>query len=151
MNETGKPVLNLALAVKNLDAGQKPLWGKMTAQHMVEHLVGTIMISNGKRTIRVFTDEKQIPAMRRFIFSEKSWPQNLVTAANKEELLPLRAPDLDTARDKLFAEIEEYYNFFAKNPDASPVNPVVGSLNFDEWELFHQKHFTHHLKQFGLK
>jgi len=36
------------------------------------------------------------------------------------------------------------------NPDALKLNPTFGELNKAEWEIFHEKHFTHHFKQFGI-
>jgi oxepin-CoA hydrolase/3-oxo-5,6-dehydrosuberyl-CoA semialdehyde dehydrogenase len=52
--------------------------------------------------------------------------------------------------NKLKSEIDDYEIFFENYPGAKPVNVTFGELNKEEWDVFHQKHFTHHLSQFGL-
>ena len=52
--------------------------------------------------------------------------------------------------DDRFKTIDDYILFFENNPGAIPVNVTFGELNKEEWIVFHKKHFTHHLSQFGL-
>ena len=68
----------------------------------------------------------------------------------KEELLPLKHPDLPTAKKQLIQELLDFFKYFELNPDAKPENPVAGILTFKEWVIFHNKHITHHFRQFGL-
>ena len=36
--------------LNNLSVDTKPVWGKMTSQHMVENLIQSVQLSNGKIT-----------------------------------------------------------------------------------------------------
>jgi hypothetical protein len=57
---------------------------------------------------------------------------------------------LTTAIDQLRAELNDFDLFFGDHPLAKTVNPVMGPLDHKEWIIFHNKHFTHHFKQFNL-
>ena len=39
--------------LKQLEDNQKPLWGIMTPQHMVEHIIGSWLISNGRFQVKL--------------------------------------------------------------------------------------------------
>jgi oxepin-CoA hydrolase/3-oxo-5,6-dehydrosuberyl-CoA semialdehyde dehydrogenase len=55
--------------INNLKPETKPQWGKMTAQHMVEHLITAVQISNGKVHFNCFNPPEKLPALRRFFES----------------------------------------------------------------------------------
>jgi oxepin-CoA hydrolase/3-oxo-5,6-dehydrosuberyl-CoA semialdehyde dehydrogenase len=67
-----------------------------------------------------------------------------------EELQPLFSSSLREALNYLIMEIEDYDLFFLNNPDAMLLNVTFGKLNKTGWDIFHKKHFTHHLSQFSL-
>lgn len=130
--------------------GLKPLWGKMTAHHMVEHLILAVRTSNNKLKVACFNPPEKIPTLKRFLVSNRPLPKEFMSPIIGPDLLPLEFNSLDEAIKNLKIEIEEYISFFDDNPSAILTNPTFGDLNREEWEIFHQKHFTHHLKQFGL-
>ena len=142
--------LNLS-PLRSISADTKPLWGKMTAQHMVEHLCQAVKISNGKliNTECMNPDEK-LPILKRFLNSSRPLPQNFINTVVGSELKPLTNQNISEAINELEKEINEIDKFFDLNIEAKPINPTFGPLNKDEWIQFHKKHFTHHLKQFGL-
>lgn len=129
---------------------QKPLWGKMTAQHMVEHLILAVRISNNKLKVECFNPPEKIPTLKRFLVSNRPLPKEFINPIFGPDLLPLEFNSLEEAITNLRNEIEEYITFFNDNPNAILTNPTFGDLNREEWDIFHQKHFTHHLQQFGL-
>jgi len=141
---------NYLMLLKKLDPKQKALWGKMTPQHMVEHLILAVQMSNGKLKLECFNQPDKIPTLKRFLMSSKPMPKGFVNPAIGPDNLPLNYSSLDEAKNKLEEEIEDYYHFFEENPDAKLVNVTFGELNKEEWDVFHKKHFTHHLSQFGL-
>jgi hypothetical protein len=57
--------------IEKLDDKTIPQWGTMTAQKMVEHLINTFRISSGKLEIECFTEERKLPILKRFLFSDK--------------------------------------------------------------------------------
>ncbi|MGD8307272.1 MAG: DUF1569 domain-containing protein [Ignavibacteria bacterium] len=136
--------------LRKIKIDTKPLWGKMSAQHMVEHLILTIQMSNGKLLLDCVNPAEKLPALKRFLLSDRPLPKKFINPAIGKDLKPLIYSSLQTAINQLSTEIEEYNSFFQKYPDANPMNVTFGELNKEEWEIFHKKHFTHHLSQFGL-
>ena len=53
--------------LKKLKVDQIPLWGKMTPQHMVEHLYKTVQTSINEITLNIFTEERKIPVLKKII------------------------------------------------------------------------------------
>ncbi len=133
-----------------INVGLKPLWGKMTAQHMVEHLILAVRTSNSKLKVECFNPPEKIPTLKRFLVSNRPLPKEFMNPIIGPDVIPLEFKSLEEAITNLRNEIEEYITFFNENPSAILTNPTFGDLNREEWEIFHQKHFTHHLKQFGL-
>ena len=129
---------------------QKPLWGKMTPQHMVEHLILAVQMSNGKLKLECFNPPEKVPSLKRFLMSSRPMPKLFINPVIGEDLRPLEYSSLEEAIEKLKKEINDYILFFENNPGANPVNVTFGELNKEEWIVFHKKHFTHHLSQFGL-
>ncbi len=137
----------------NLHADTPAKWGKMTAQHMVEHLSGTVIISNGKFAWPGGADGTEWGRQHRaemFAPGYDSYPHHVVAPGVPETPAALRFPDIETAKGKFLAEIDRFFDHFSKNPEARPVHPVFGPLEFSEWKTAHMVHFRHHFKQFGL-
>jgi len=66
------------------------------------------------------------------------------------ELMNLEFENLNTAIKELENVLTRYDRFFEHNPSAKTIHPVFGFLTKEEWDIFHNKHFKHHLSQFGL-
>lgn len=129
----------------------KPLWGKMTSQHMLEHLVNTMRYSTGGTPTKVIAEERHLPLMRRILFSDRPLPHNLGNPVADGKMPILKYPSIEKAYSELLCGIDEFYQFFEKEPTAMFPHPHFGVLNFGEWERFHYKHFTHHCNQFGVR
>ncbi len=138
------------LGAEKLSPETKPLWGIMTPQHMVEHLLLTVKVSNNKIKVECLNPHEKIPTLKRFLLSERPLPKYFINPIIGEGLLPLQFNNYKDAIDSLKIEIEDFYKFFENNPDVLITNPTFGELNKTEWEIFHKKHFTHHLSQFGV-
>jgi len=136
--------------LNNLTIDSKPLWGKMSAQHMVEHLILGVKIGNGKLNIGCFNPLEKIPTLKRFLMSGRPLPKEFINPLIGGDLKPLEYGTLDEAKLILENELEDFYKYFDVHPGALLVNPTFGELNKQEWDVFHEKHFTHHLSQFGL-
>lgn len=136
--------------VGELSSESKPQWGIMSSQHMVEHLLLTVKVSNSKIKVECFNPPEKIPTLKRFLLSERPLPKNFINPLIGEGLLPLQFNNFEDAVAGLKIEIEDFYKFFEDNPEAIITNPTFGELNRTEWEIFHKKHFIHHLAQFGI-
>ena len=141
---------NYLMLLDKLDPQQKPLWGKMTPQHMVEHLILAVQMSNGKLKLECFNPPEKVPTLKKFLMGSRPMPKLFVNPVIGEDLRPLENSSLLEAIDKLTNEIDDHVIFFDNNPGAKTVNVTFGELNKEEWDVFHNKHFTHHLSQFGL-
>jgi len=126
------------------------LWGKMTPQHMVEHLILAIQMSNEKLKYDCLSPIERLPTLRRFLFSDRPLQKMFINPAIGSDLMKLRYKDIDEAKEKLREEISYYNKYFIENPYSKPTHMIFGELNKEEWDIFHKKHFTHHLSQFGL-
>lgn len=123
----------------------------MTPQHMVEHLALIMRISNGRIQVPVRFPEEKIAAYRKKIIEGPDPIAMGVQMEKGNDSLPeLRNPDLSHALADLKLQIEKFHVHYDNNPGATSVHPFFGALNKAEWIIFHQKHFTHHLRQFAL-
>lgn len=147
---TNRQELNSLL--NNLTENTPPKWGSLKAQNMVEHLAKTLQCSNGKKEIaQRGTDGEALKARQAFIYTDVEMPMGL-----RSPLLPAEGPvpfefsDLDEAKTNLNNELDDFEAYHKSHPDALFIQPRLGKLNCREWIIFHNKHFTHHFKQFGL-
>ncbi len=145
-----KPLLDKSELLMKLENSSKPLWGKMSAQHMVEHLIFAVQLSNGKIQKGCYNPPEKIPVLKRFLMSERPLPKDFINPAIGSNLVPLQYENLESAKLVLKQELEDYYSCFEENPTDTFINPTFGELNKSEWDVFHEKHFKHHLNQFGL-
>ena len=129
--------------------------GNNDSQHMVEHLTMAVQSSTGKIIFdRFITPEDRIAIAKRFLNSSRPLPKlfvnEVISEVIGEGLIPLINNDLSSAIRELKKEVDYFYEYFTKNPEAKPINATFGPLNYEEWIVFHNKHFTHHSTQFGL-
>lgn len=139
--------------LESLTEESQPRWGRMNAQQMVEHLISTLRISNGKTDpakVPVFTPEDRLPAYREFLFSDKPFAENIPNPVFEKGIPPLRCADLATAKERLVQELQDFFAFFAENTEKTAPHPFFGHLDFHGWEAFQRKHISHHFRQFGL-
>lgn len=129
----------------------EPLFGKMTAQHMVEHLTITLKLSIGKIKYPPFTpSERALKAKQNLLFTDLEMGMGMTPPNDTGELIPLKYPNLEKAKEALLQSWNEFIAYYEKNDGASEVHPRFGHLDEEEWDRFHFKHMMHHFKQFGV-
>ena len=133
-----------------LNEDHKPLWGKMTPQHMIEHLIVTYKMSIGRIRIPVVTPEEDHPRLRAYLMRDSPMRRSVPSPTGKNELQPLRSASLDEAKEKLLAEVESFIAFEDEQPELTTTHPYGGPFNMSEWLQVHRKHIKHHFIQFGL-
>ena len=136
--------------LKSLNTTKKPEWGIMTPQHMVEHLIVSMKMSNGGFIIPCRIPKEEIPKYKEIVLNPAIEMQKGIKAGGMEGLLDLRFPTIEAAIDKLENEIDKFHQYFEANPEILVVNPVVDEIGYEDWIIFHNKHFKHHLNQFNL-
>ena len=138
--------------LNNLQMDVLPEFGEMTPQHMVEHLALAVRFSNGKEPQKscYSTDKEQ--KIKAFVIGS----HNELPIGFKSPVLPidglskLEFSNLKNAIENLKIELTDFDNYFIKNSSIKPINPTMGELDYHEWIIFHNKHFTHHFGQFRL-
>src|ERR1043166_1535937 len=145
------PDIDLDLYLPKLKADTAPLWGKMSAQHMLEHLAWPLRIAAGETIVPVFTPaEKVQKAKELFLMSDTPFKKFIRIPLLAEEPMSLEFSNMQEARTNLESWIKKFVLHFEETPAAVHAHPVFGPLNYDEWIFFQGKHFTHHFSQFGL-
>lgn len=138
-------------SLEKLNETDSPIFGKLSPQHMVEHLYATVMLSNGKYPVKLSCSEEEASMMKNsLIYSDMDFPMDFKAPMMGDDPPELQLPDLKTAIEKLKIELEDFDRYFDENKSSQPVNPLSGPLNKDEWVIFHNKHFAHHFKQYNL-
>ena len=142
---------NLFALVAQLQPNAQPAWGNMSPQHIVEHFIMALSISSGVIDIPVFATPEQVAKNYDYIFTKDNpLKKGLRLPFLGEQPEPYQFVNMEESVAELQDAVERFYDFFAENPDAKPNHPAFGALSFAEWEKFHEKHFRHHLAQFGL-
>lgn len=138
--------------ISKLKEEDKPAFGAMSPQHMIEHLAFTISFSNGNAPQQQHYPAEKEQMIKAFILdSDKDMPISFRSPVLPAEGLPaLKQASLTEAIEQLNKELSDFDQYFILNAEAQPVNPTMGALNYREWLRFHNRHFTHHFKQFNL-
>lgn len=140
----------LPKALARLTAEATPAWGLMTPQHMVEHLIVTYKVSIGRIKIPLAVPPEDAEKNKTYLVKDAPMRRNVGSPIGNNDLQPLRFESLSQAVDKLKEEVLKFEEFRQQNPEFHAVHPYGGSMNINEWLLFHRKHVKHHLIQFEL-
>lgn len=138
--------------LSKLQADDKPKFGQMTPQHMVEHLAFVVRFSNGKEPQQHnYSIEKEQKIKAFVIGTDNDMPIGFKSPVLPTEGLPiLQLANLANAIDQLKTELSDFDTYFIHHPLDKPINPTMGELSYREWIRFHSRHFTHHFRQFSL-
>lgn len=137
--------------LRQLSSDQKPEWGILNPQAMVEHLTGSWRISNGRVSVKQNTTPEEAEQYKSIILSDEPMAPNTKNPVMPENETPaLKKPDLKSAIDQLEDEIQAFFAYFRQYPYAKPVHPLLGPISQQEWLKFQTKHVKHHLRQFNL-
>lgn len=137
--------------LQHLKSDTPPVFGKMTAQHMVEHLLFVVEFCNGKKPQELMVPQQKANIIKHYtVETDREMSIGFKAPMLGDEPMPLLFPDLITAIQQLEIELNNFDAYFKNHPEAKPMSPVLGELDHTQWIIFHNKHFTHHFKQFGL-
>ena len=134
-----------------LSSDAKGVWGVMNAQQMVEHLADAVKNASGKLILPSLTEGEQLEKMRSFLMSEKPFKENTPNPMMPAAGAALRRPDMKSAIEKLQSELDYFFEVFEKDPSFKTKNAFFGELDYGMNIQLLDKHFRHHLKQFGIE
>jgi hypothetical protein len=137
--------------ISKLNANAKPLWGKMSPQNIIEHLAGAVKMSTGKVIVKRYTTPEEAQVIKeKLINTPAEIPAGVKNPLLTDEAPALMHKDLDAAVAELFNEINYFKEYYKQNPNAIHTHLRMGDLTHGEWLTLHNKHFTHHFKQYNL-
>ncbi len=137
--------------LRQLTPETKPLWGYMTAQHMVEHIALSLLTATGKFNLTANLTPEQRERQLQWLAGTEPLAKGLqFRGLAAGELLPLRFNSLQAAIENFELVMATFHTLYQQKPLHTAVHPRFGELNYEQWIRFQQKHLTHHLKQFGL-
>jgi oxepin-CoA hydrolase/3-oxo-5,6-dehydrosuberyl-CoA semialdehyde dehydrogenase len=136
-------------SLNKLEASSQPLWGKMSAQRMVEHLSDSLKMSIGVGEYQLLIPEEKIEKMQAILASDTPMPRDFNAPFAPEEYT-LRNEEIELAVDELVDNWIAFEEYYEANPEAKNLHPFYGDLDKKGWHQLHAKHFTHHFEQFGL-
>lgn len=138
-------------ASKTLKIDTPPIFGKMTAQHMLEHLIITLKISSGRINLPVFQpSEDAIKQKQTLLETDMKFPRGIQAPGSDGTLTSLKLSNLKDAQQGFSDALEQFNQYFEINPEETPIHPRFGVLTGLEWKVFHEKHMEHHFLQFGI-
>ncbi|SFT74356.1 hydroxymethylglutaryl-CoA reductase [Lishizhenia tianjinensis] len=142
-------VENVIKYLGTLDPETQPVWGKMSAQRMIEHLTDTVQIATGKNPQDQIVPDEKLPGMLRFLASDKEMAKDIQVPFAKEGEA-LRHSEIELALDELIEELIYFEELYAAQEGLTQIHPYYGPLDYEQWTRLNSKHLTHHFKQFGL-
>jgi hypothetical protein len=143
-------IKNTPLRFESIASTQLGNWGKMSAQHTVEHLTQFFNLSNGKVQMAVVSDEAHLEKLLVFLRSDKEFKENTKAPVLPELPLPLIYDNYKSAIQHLQNAIDAFFEYHQLSTNPITSHPVFGPLEVADWVLLHYKHVLHHCKQFSL-
>lgn len=142
---------NLVAILDQLSEDTQPKWGRMTAQHLVEHLEYFTRMALGEVPTHIETPEERIERFQESLYSHRKMPVKFEhPLLRKGETEDLRFGSLAEAKEAYLKAYDEFEAYFKENPEAKTPNTIFGMLDKELWDLLNRKHLTHHLEQFGM-
>jgi hypothetical protein len=129
-----------------LDCGQAPLWGKLTAPEMVVHLGDQLRMALGEFSCEPVPGVWRTPVFRAaFLYIPGLWVKNQPGPPEAFVTTP-------TNWDADIAMLQELLNQLVEKDPASDWgdHPNLGTMSKNAWGIFTYGHFNHHLKQFAV-
>ena len=142
---------DLIKKIKSIDPEEKPKWGLMNVQQMVEHLSDSVREANGRVPKTLITPSDKLLRVKEFMMSEKPFKENTKNVQMPAIPAPVKRATMDEALDELQTELMDFFKVFENEPKKTITNPFFGDLNFNEWVHLLHKHTIHHLRQFGVE
>ena len=138
----------LLTRIAKLFGTETPLWGKMTVDQMMSHLVQA-----GELPFEASLPDKSSFASRTFIkpliLYILPMPKEVKISADLDQQQNGRRPvNFEEDRELLIASIN-HLGDLPLDQECS-YHPMFGKFSVKEWALIAHKHIDHHLKQFGV-
>ena len=146
-----EPSLDVIISkLERLKESDKPLWGIMSAQRMVEHLSDSLKLACGDHSIPLQIPENKVKYAQDFLRTDAPLPRNFEAVFAKPDT-PVRNNNIQSAISDFKSDWRNFENHFSMQPKTTTLHPYFGDLDFELWKLMQAKHITHRLAQFGIE
>lgn len=135
------------MRIGKLTGAEKPLWGKMTADQMMSHLVqaGELPFESSVPDRSTFFSRTVIKPLLLHVLSI---PKEVKVSPEMDQQQNGRIPQgFDVDRKLLLASIERLGDLPLDHKCLG--HPFFGPMSAKDWAVIAFKHIDHHLKQFG--
>lgn len=158
-NQLRKPTINwvdflnfdeVRANLSTLKIDDKPVFGKMNSQQMIEHLSAVTQIANGNWKVDVFVSDEKTARRKPFLNTDNELQIGFQASFLAEDPIALKFNSIEEAITDLINQIAFFVQVFSEDKNRVVVHPFFGELDYDYWKKFQVKHFTHHFKQFNL-
>ncbi len=146
-------VTKIQKLLNGLTENSQPVWGKMSAQAMIEHLEQGVLVSMGEPEAETcYIPEDHLEKWQDSLYGHRAMPKDFNAPFMPQDgsIPAFVHKNLDAAKTSFIDNLKKFIVYYKENPEAEHMNYVFGKLNKEMWELLHKKHFTHHFAQFGL-
>ncbi len=145
-NETDRT--KLIERLNKLSGDEAPLWGKMTAEQMMSHLV-----QGGELPFEPSVPDRSTFMSRTFIkpliLHVLPMPKEVKVSAEMDQQADGRKPlGFDTDRSLLIESMKKLGELSVDHKCLD--HPFFGKMSAKDWANIAYKHIDHHLKQFGV-
>jgi len=141
--------MNLIERLNKLNGEEKPLWGKMTVNQMMSHLV-----QSADLPFKDILPDKSNFMSRTFIkpliLYVLPMPKEVKTSPEFNQQENGRKPQEFLADRAIVIDAINTLGSLPVDHDCLS-HPMFGKMSAKEWALIAHKHIDHHLKQFGVK
>jgi hypothetical protein len=138
----------LSSRIARLTSDSKPLWGRMTVEQMLSHLVQ----SGEMPFVASVPDRSSFMSrtlVKTLVLTVVPVPKEVKTSAELDQQQGGRKPlGLDIDKTKLTESIEKIGTLPKGHPCLA--HPFFGKLSARQWSRIGYKHIDHHLRQFGV-
>lgn len=136
--------------LSKLTVDTKPLFGKMNAQQMIEHLSEVTQIANGNWKVDSYVSDEKTARRKPYLNTDGELQVGFKAPFLSEAPTPLKFSSMEDAINDLIKQVAEFEEVFKADKNRTVVHPFFGELDYEYWKKFQVKHFTHHFKQFNL-
>jgi hypothetical protein len=135
----------------DLDERTPAQFGKMSVRQMIEHMTYSVRIASGRLAVPVHNTGEIRDKSYAFMMSEKPFRPNTPNANLPDLPEPPRNATTAEALAELEDELDAFHRAFEAEGEKRVSNPFFGELNYAEQVHLLDKHFRHHLRQFGVE
>lgn len=134
--------------ISKLTGGETPLWGKMTAEQMMSHLVqaGDLPFEASVPDRSTFMGRTIIKPLILYVLPMPKEVKISPEMNQQEKGRPPQGFDID--RELLYTSLEKLGTLPTDHKCLE--HPFFGKMSAKEWAVIAYKHIDHHLKQFGV-